>query len=188
MSGKHRKINSKSKPIPLLIAGGVLCGAWASLAIGHGNASVGTTALNTGPLHIDTPPETVRAARAEYRKAIIPKPVRPPLYKLVVQIAMSKLGVEYVWGAKGPNNFDCSGLTQWSFKQAGVTIGPDTYTQIKEGKPVAPGDIRPGDLIFPSIGHVQLAVSSDKVIEAPGRGMTVRIVNMPGHYTARRMK
>ena len=61
-------------------------------------------------------------------------------------------------GRKGPNQFDCSGLTQWSFKQVGVNLGPDTYTQIKQGKPVPKGQVQQGDLIFPGIGHVQLAI------------------------------
>ena len=186
MSGKHRKQSKpKNKPISLFVAGAVLAGAWSALAVGHGNASVGTTALNTGMMRIPTPSETVRAARVNYRKATIPPP--DPKYLKVVKIALSKLGVNYVWGAKGPTNFDCSGLTQWSYKQVGVTIGPDTYTQIKQGAPIPPNQIRPGDLIFPSRGHVQMAVSSDKVIEAPGRGMVVRIVKIPGNFQARRI-
>lgn len=111
-----------------------------------------------------------------------------PPTKLVVDIALAKLGVPYVWGAKGPSNFDCSGLTQWSYKQIGVTIGPDTYTQIKQGKPILAKDVQAGDLIFPSLHHVQLAISSTQVIEAPGRGMTVRIVNIPGNFQARRIE
>ena len=71
-----------------------------------------------------------------------------------------------MWGAKGPDRFDCSGLTQWAWAQAGVRLGPDTYTQVTEGVPVPPGDVRAGDLIFPKDsfdsrgpGHVQLAIS-----------------------------
>ena len=181
--GKHRK---KSKPIPLFVAGAVLGTAWATLSVGHGNASEGTTAYTAGSMRLDMPDETVRASRLNYRKAVIPKPVVPKS-RLVVNIALAKLGVSYVWGAKGPSNFDCSGLTQWSYKQIGVTIGPDTYTQIKQGKPIPPNQVIAGDLIFPSLHHVQLAISSTQVIEAPGRGMTVRIVNIPKSFAARRI-
>ena len=70
---------------------------------------------------------------------------------MAVKAALTKQGTPYVWGAKGPKVFDCSGLTQWAWGQAGVTIGPDTYTQVKQGVPVAPGDVQAGDLIFPQV-------------------------------------
>ena len=91
-----------------------------------------------------------------------------------------------MWGAKGPNSFDCSGLTNWAYKQAGITIGPDTYSQINQGIPVSRDNIQPGDLIFPYSGHVQLAISSTQVIEAPMRGVPVRIINIPPSFAAAR--
>ena len=101
--------------------------------------------------------------------------------------ALSKQGTPYVWGAKGPDRFDCSGLTQWAWAQAGVRLGPDTYTQVDQGVPVAPGDVRAGDLIFPrdsfdgrGPGHVQLAISPTQVVHAPQTGDVVRIAPMPG--------
>jgi peptidoglycan DL-endopeptidase CwlO len=107
--------------------------------------------------------------------------------------ALSRQGTPYVWGAKGPNSFDCSGLTQWAWAQAGVHLGPDTYSQITQGVPVAPGQVRAGDLIFPKYawddrgpGHVQLAISSTQVVHAPQTGDVVRIAPMPGVYVARR--
>jgi peptidoglycan DL-endopeptidase CwlO len=110
-----------------------------------------------------------------------------------VRAALSKRGVAYVWGAKGPENFDCSGLTEWAWQQAGVQLGPDTYTQVKQGIPVPPGEVRAGDLIFPTAsfdgrgpGHVQLAISPTEVVHAPQTGDVVRIAPMPSHYVARR--
>ncbi|WP_255256409.1 C40 family peptidase [Mycobacterium avium] len=113
-----------------------------------------------------------------------------------VKAALSKLGRPYVWGAKGPNVFDCSGLTQWAWGQAGVKLGNDTYAQIKEGIPVPPGQVRAGDLIFPldsfgeggksGPGHVQMAISATQVVHAPQTGDVVRVVPMPGRYIARR--
>jgi cell wall-associated NlpC family hydrolase len=89
--------------------------------------------------------------------------------------------------------FDCSGLTQWAWGQAGVTIGPDTYTQVKQGVPVAPSDVQAGDLIFPKYswdsqgpGHVQLAISPTEVVHAPQTGDVVRIAPMPKDFIARR--
>ncbi|WAJ48023.1 C40 family peptidase (plasmid) [Mycobacterium sp. Aquia_216] len=112
------------------------------------------------------------------------------------QAALSKLGRPYVWGAKGPNSFDCSGLTQWAWRQSGVQLGNDTYTQITQGVAVPPGQVRAGDLIFPldafgeggrgGPGHVQLAISDHQVVHAPTSGDVVRIAPMPGRYIARR--
>jgi hypothetical protein len=107
--------------------------------------------------------------------------------------ALGKRGVAYVWGAKGPNNFDCSGLTQWAWRQAGVELGSDTYTQIHQGVPVPPNEVRAGDLIFPTSsfdgrgpGHVQLAISPTEVVHAPHTGDVVRVAPMPSGFVARR--
>ena len=112
----------------------------------------------------------------------------------VVAAALSKVGRPYVWGAKGDGDlFDCSGLTYFAWRTAGVNIGKSTYEQINVGSEVQ-GNPLPGDLIFEKSawtsrgpGHVQLAISSSQVVEAPGRGMTVRISPMPDRYVARRI-
>ncbi len=110
--------------------------------------------------------------------------------------ALTRLGRPYIWGAKGPNVFDCSGLTQWAWGQVGVRLGSDTYSQSANGVPIAPGQIRAGDLIFPldsfgeggrsGPGHVQLAISPEYVVHAPTTGDVVRITRMPARYLARR--
>lgn len=92
-----------------------------------------------------------------------------------VRAAMSRLGCPYVWGAAGPDRFDCSGLVKWSYAQAGMPLPRTTYDQINEGVPVARADIRPGDLVFPHTGHVQMAIGDNLVIEAPYAGAPVRI-------------
>jgi cell wall-associated NlpC family hydrolase len=88
-----------------------------------------------------------------------------------VRAALAKLGRPYMWGAKGPNSFDCSGPTGWAWRQAGIQLGADTYQQIHDGIAVPPGQVRTGDLIFPkdsfsaaAPGHVQLAISPTQVI------------------------
>ena len=113
--------------------------------------------------------------------------------EMAVMPAVNKQGTPYVWGSKGAKVFDCSGLAQWAWGQAGVTIGPDTYTQVKQGVPVAPCDVQAGDLIFPKYswdsqgpGHVQLAISPTEVVHAPQTGDVVRIAPMPKDFIARR--
>lgn len=68
---------------------------------------------------------------------------------IAVHAALSRLGRPYVWGATGPNQFDCSGLVQWAYAQAGVHLDRTTYQQINEGIPVPRSQVRPGDLVFP---------------------------------------
>lgn len=105
---------------------------------------------------------------------------------LAVRAALSRLGRPYVWGATGPNQFDCSGLTQWAYGQAGLHLDRTTYQQIHAGIPVARADIRPGDLVFPSTGHVQLAIGNNLVVEAPHAGAAVRISPLGSHLAIRR--
>ncbi|MEI6252237.1 MAG: C40 family peptidase [Mycobacteriaceae bacterium] len=92
-----------------------------------------------------------------------------------VRAALSRLGRPYVWGATGPDRFDCSGLVQWAYAQAGVRLHRTTYEQIHDGVPVPRSQIRPGDLVFPHTGHVQLAIGNGMVVEAPQPGATVQI-------------
>ena len=92
-----------------------------------------------------------------------------------VRAALSRLGRPYVWGATGPDQFDCSGLTQWCYARAGIHLDRTTYQQIYDGIPIPRSEVRPGDLVFPSAGHVQMAIGNNLVVEAPHSGATVRI-------------
>jgi cell wall-associated NlpC family hydrolase len=72
-----------------------------------------------------------------------------PVRRAVVSTALAQVGKPYVWGAKGPAAFDCSGLTQAVWAAAGVPISAGTINQIRDGSPVARlADIVPGDLLF----------------------------------------
>ncbi len=138
---------------------------------------------------MDRRPHTMLASRVDRRAEAVPGDPGG----VAAAAALSKQGTPYVWGAKGPDRFDCSGLTQWAWAQAGVRLGPDTYSQVSQGVPVAPGDVRAGDLIFPKDdfdsrgpGHVQLAISPTEVVHAPQTGDVVRVAPMPSAYVARR--
>ncbi|BBZ72702.1 NLP/P60 family protein [Mycobacterium paraseoulense] len=103
-----------------------------------------------------------------------------------VRAALSRLGRPYVWGATGPDEFDCSGLVQWSYAQAGIRLDRTTYQQINDGIPVPRSQVRPGDLVFPHPGHVQLAIGNNLVIEAPYSGASVRISRLGANVAIRR--
>jgi cell wall-associated NlpC family hydrolase len=105
---------------------------------------------------------------------------------VAVRAALSRLGRPYVWGATGPDQFDCSGLVQWSYAQAGVHLDRTTYQQINDGIPVPRSQVRPGDLVFPHTGHVQLAIGNNLVVEAPYSGASVRISRLGPHIAIRR--
>ncbi|MEY9214123.1 C40 family peptidase [Thermobifida halotolerans] len=98
--------------------------------------------------------------------------------------AESRIGAPYRWGAAGPNAFDCSGLVQWSYRQAGVTLKRTTRGQVTQGQPVSRSDLRPGDLVFFYSGpsHVGIYVGGDKMIHSPNSGKRVQIVPMAHHY------
>jgi peptidoglycan DL-endopeptidase CwlO len=110
-----------------------------------------------------------------------------------VAAAKSRQGAPYVWGATGPNAFDCSGLVQWSYRQAGVDLPRTTYDLVNSGTPVSRENIRAGDLILCNWQrgrpeHVVMAVSPDMVIEAPNKGERVHLSSLPrGHLEIRRV-
>lgn len=107
--------------------------------------------------------------------------------ELAVRAALSRLGCPYVWGATGPDRFDCSGLVRWAYAQAGVGLHRTTYEQIHDGVPVPRSAVRAGDLVFPHSGHVQLAIGPDRVIEAPHAGAAVRISPLGADVAVRRV-
>ena len=89
-----------------------------------------------------------------------------------------------MWGAAGPASFDCSGLVQWSFAQAGVAIPRVAADQARTGPAVPAGQLEPGDLLFyhtdPTapgyISHVAIYLGHGWMIQAPQPGLRVQVV------------
>ncbi|MEE1758924.1 C40 family peptidase [Streptomyces sp. SP18BB07] len=94
-----------------------------------------------------------------------------------VSYAYSKIGSPYVWGATGPNAFDCSGLTLAAYRAAGVSLPRTTYSQINAGPRVARSELRPGDLVFfySGISHVGIYIGNGQMIHAPNPSAPVRV-------------
>lgn len=115
-----------------------------------------------------------------------------------VEAAKQHLGVPYSWGGGTPSGptrgfgrgantvgFDCSSLVQYAWAKAGVKLPRVTYDQIKVGQAVPNiSQAKPGDLLFPSRGHVQMYIGNGKVIEAPQTGGKVQIVGLRPNYIA----
>lgn len=112
-------------------------------------------------------------------------PSATPAETVVVAYAISKLGDTYVWGAAGPNSFDCSGLTMMAWAQAGVALDHYTGDQLDAGSPVAGyGALSPGDLVLipgsdgtlADPGHVGIFIGDGLVLSAvdPQQGVIVQ--------------
>ncbi|WP_142058355.1 NlpC/P60 family protein [Pseudonocardia kunmingensis] len=93
-----------------------------------------------------------------------------------LRAAQTQLGKPYKWGAEGPNSFDCSGLTSWAFKRAGITLPRSSSQQANVGRSVPMADLRPGDLVFSyqPISHVGIYVGDGKMLAAPQTGDVVK--------------
>ncbi len=103
--------------------------------------------------------------------------------------AKSKVGAQYAWGATGPYAFDCSGLLQWAYKQAGVQIPRTTFEQISTGAPVAKGDLQPGDAVyFDGGGHGAIYAGNGQIVHASTAGQPVKYAPLDSmaFYAARR--
>lgn len=102
-----------------------------------------------------------------------------PQAQVAINAAISRLGMPYVYGATGPNAFDCSGLTSWAWAQAGVTLPRTSSGQAT--LPVVPLDqLRPGDLItyYSPVHHVALYIGNGQIIHASTEGKPVFITSM----------
>ncbi|SUA40875.1 C40 family peptidase [Nocardia africana] len=109
---------------------------------------------------------------------------------VALDAARSKIGADYVWGASGPSNFDCSGLVQWAYKQAGIQLPRTSFEQSHVGKPVAFQDLKPGDLVIQNGGgHVAMYAGDGKILQAPQSGETVSYAHLDPDsiVTARRV-
>lgn len=91
--------------------------------------------------------------------------------------ALTRQGDPYVWGAAGPNEFDCSGLVMWAYAHVGISLDHYTGDQWNEGEHISRSQLEPGDLVFffPDIGHVGMYVGDGMMIDAPTYGQPVQV-------------
>lgn len=106
----------------------------------------------------------------------------------VVQFALAQQGKPYVFGTKGPDTFDCSGLVSAAYKQIGMDIPAYTFTLATKGREIDPTSepLKPGDMIFvrggrPSadLGHMGMAISATEWVQAPRTGDVVKTGPIP---------
>lgn len=106
----------------------------------------------------------------------------------IIDEAYKHIGKAYVYGASGPNNFDCSGFTSYLYRvAAGINIGRSTYNQIGAGREVSYSDLQPGDLVFPHADHVGIYIGAGMMIHSPQTGDVVKVAPVYKFWRARRI-
>jgi len=98
----------------------------------------------------------------------------------VVRTAQMFSGLPYLWAGRSGFGFDCSGLTSLDERAHGVVIPRDADAQAVRGAPVAPGALRPGDLLFYATGgyvhHVSIFAGNGTMVQSPNTGSTVQTI------------
>ncbi|WP_409332654.1 C40 family peptidase [Trujillonella humicola] len=100
--------------------------------------------------------------------------------QVAVDTALAQVGDPYVWGAGGPNAFDCSGLTQYAYAAAGVSLPHSSRMQSQMGTAVSRAEMQPGDLIFyySPVSHVSMYIGNGQMVHASTSGQPVKVVSV----------
>ncbi|WP_456599626.1 C40 family peptidase [Blastococcus sp. SYSU DS0616] len=108
-----------------------------------------------------------------------------------VQAALGQVGDPYVWGASGPDGFDCSGLTSYAYAAAGISLPHSSRAQSQLGREVPRSELQPGDLVYfySPVSHVGLYIGNGMMVHARtfGRPVAVTSVDQNGYRGARRL-
>jgi cell wall-associated NlpC family hydrolase len=94
-----------------------------------------------------------------------------------LRAALTQRGKPYVWGAAGPDSYDCSGLVLWAFAQEGISLPHYTGDQWNSGMHVSRANLEPGDLVFffADISHVGIYIGNGLMVDAPSTGQVVQV-------------
>ncbi|RBY95559.1 NlpC/P60 family protein [Blastococcus sp. TF02-8] len=107
-----------------------------------------------------------------------------------VDTALAQVGDPYVWGAGGPDAFDCSGLTSYAYAAAGVSLPHSSKSQSQMGMPVSRGELQPGDLVFfySPVSHVGMYIGNGQMVHASTSGQPVKVASLDsmGNYNSAR--
>ena len=112
--------------------------------------------------------------------------------QIAVNTALAQQGRPYVWGGAGPSSYDCSGLMQYAYRAAGISLPHSSRMQSTMGRPVSKANLRPGDLVFfyTPVSHVGMYIGNGQMVHASTSGQPVKVTNlayMPGFNSARRL-
>jgi peptidoglycan DL-endopeptidase CwlO len=101
-----------------------------------------------------------------------------------VAAAESRVGDPYVWGAAGPNAFDCSGLVMWAYAQVGISLPHFSGAQYADTTHISMSQLEPGDLVFPAdpSQHVAMYVGGGMIVQAPYTGADVQVIPLSSFF------
>ena len=122
--------------------------------------------------------------------ATILSKLAPGTGSAALRAAMTRIGDPYVWGATGPDQFDCSGLVVWAYRQVGKTLPRSSQAQAQGGTPVSPDQLQPGDVVvfYDDASHVGLYAGDGNIVHASTFGVPVKVqpMNSFPFHSARR--
>src|SRR3954447_11859575 len=107
-----------------------------------------------------------------------------------VNTAMAQRGKPYVWAAAGPNSFDCSGLVQYAYKAAGVSLPHSSGQQARMGRAVSRAELQPGDLVafYSPVSHIGIYIGNGQMVHAPTSGDVVKVASIDAVGTITAMR
>jgi cell wall-associated NlpC family hydrolase len=139
-----------------------------------------------------TAPQQQQVAASHGDTQAVPSGVVAPsgAAQKAVDTALAQVGDPYVWGAGGPDAFDCSGLTQYAFSAAGVSLPHSSSSQARMGTPVSRDQLQPGDLVFfySPVSHVGMYIGNGQMVHASTSGQPVKVASLDsmGSYNSAR--
>ncbi len=162
----------QKKQSELQVAIGQVTQAWGALSGGERSALIGSP----------FPPN--------YDPQALLKSLAPGTSTGALIAALTRVGDPYAWGATGPNQFDCSGLVLWAYKQVGRDLPRTSQAQMAGGTPVDKQDLQPGDVVgfYSDASHVGIYAGNGNVLHASTFGVPVQVAPMGSfpYYGARR--
>ena len=134
-----------------------------------------------------------RASRSAEREPVAasgPVVASSDAAQTAIDVAMAQRGKPYVWAASGPGSFDCSGLTAYAYKAAGISLPHSSALQSRMGQAVSRAALQPGDLVFfySPVSHVGIYIGNGQMVHAPTSGDVVKVasIDVMGHFAGGR--
>ena len=108
--------------------------------------------------------------------------------QVAIDTAMGQRGKPYVWAGSGPGSFDCSGLTAYAFRAAGIALPHSSRLQSLMGQAVPRDQLQPGDLVFfySPVSHVGIYIGNGQMVHAPTSGDVVKVSGLMGGFSGAR--
>ncbi|WP_448610570.1 C40 family peptidase [Geodermatophilus sp. URMC 60] len=124
-----------------------------------------------------------RASRTEREAPAVssaPVAVAGGSLQAVVDRALAQRGKPYVWAASGPGSFDCSGLVQYAFQAAGMSLPHSSRMQSQMGTPVSRAEAQAGDLVafYSPVSHIGIYLGNGQMVHAPTSGDVVKVASV----------